>query len=476
MTDAETLTLTIASEEEMAAFGMDLAGALRPRDRVGLVGDLGAGKSTLARAALRALAGDPSFEVPSPTFTIVQEYPELSPAVRHVDLYRVEGGDTAELGLGEGDAAELIEWPKAPLPVTIAIAFGSDEDTREMTVTGPAAFLTRLRRQREAARFLARAGWGTARRQPVKTDASTRLYARVKGSATRAILMDAPPHEPSDYARRARLADGNMNAFLTVGDALRRSGLAAPATIAVDTEAGFLLMEDFGDDKVATASAIVPDRYIAAIEALAAFHEAPPEMPLPGDPAFAPPLFDADLAAIEVALFPEWYQRAPQDPAFAALWRDAIEALPRDGDRLALRDFHSPNLMWRGEEEGISRIGFLDYQDAMIAPAAYDVVSLGQDARIDVPDDVEAAIVDRYLALRPKVDRTAFMRAYHVLGAERATRVLGVFRRLNDRDGKPQYLAHIPRVRRALAKNLNAEPALLPLRDWFAQNSDVMAT
>jgi aminoglycoside/choline kinase family phosphotransferase len=177
---------------------------------------------------------------------------------------------------------------------------------------------------------------------------------------------------------------------------------------------------------------------------------------------------------MEVALFPEWYARTPPDPAFEALWRDVIGRLPREADRLALRDYHSPNLLWLPDRQGIARIGVIDYQDAMIAPAAYDVVSLAQDARVDVPDDLEAAILARYLAGRPGLDGDAFLTAYRVLGAERATRILGVFRRLNDRDGKPQYLPHLPRLRRALARNLAAEPLLAPLRDWFARHSTVL--
>ncbi len=471
------IQIAIASEDEMATFGAELASTLRKGDRVGLVGDLGAGKSTLARATLRSLAGDPAFEVPSPTFTIVQDYPELTPHVRHVDLYRVEGGDIAELGLGEDDAAELIEWPREALPVTIQISFGADECARQITVTAPPAWAARLQRQRAATAFLAGAGWGEAHRQPLKTDASTRGYSRVSGSTSRAVLMDSPVFTPGpdSYPVRARLADGNLGAFLALGAALRSAGLVAPVSIAVDMVEGFLLMEDFGDEKIASPTGIYPERYAVAAEALAAFHEAPPALPLPGPPPYQPPRFDADLSAIEVALFAQWYQRAPLDPDYAAMWRAVIEDLPRDDDRLALRDFHSPNLMWREGEEGISRIGFLDYQDAMIAPSAYDMVSLAQDARIDVPDDVEAELVARYLAARPGVDPAPFKRAYHVLGAQRATRVLGVFRRLNDRDGKPQYLAHLPRVRRALAKNLTAEPSLAPLADWFATHSDVMS-
>lgn len=470
----EQLVLTVPDEAEMAEFGGEVARTLAPGDRVGLVGDLGAGKTALARAILRTLAGDPGYEVPSPTFTIVQDYPELTPPVRHVDLHRVGSGETGELGLGEGQA-ELVEWPHARLPITITIAFGPDEGARTLTVDAPARWLGTLERHRRATDFLRRAGWADAARAPINADASSRRYERLRRGSDRAILMDAPVFTPAPdtYARRARLADGNIGAFVAVGAALGAAGLCAPAVLACDLDPGFLLLDDLGDEKIAGAQIHV-ERYEAAMDALAAFHAAPPTLPLPGPPAYDPPRFDADLAAVEVALFPQWYLRAPQDEAFTALWREAIEALPREDDRLALRDVHSPNLMWLVEREGIARVGWIDYQDAMIAPSAYDVVSLAQDARIDVPEDVEAALVARYLAGRPGLDEAAFRRGYHVLGAERATRILGVFRRLNDRDGKPQYLAHLPRVRRALARNLAAEPSLAPLQGWFAANTDVM--
>jgi tRNA threonylcarbamoyl adenosine modification protein YjeE len=475
--------VAVANEAEMRAFGAALARTLSPRDRVALIGELGAGKTTLARAVLRILGDDPDLEVPSPTFTIVQSY-DLRIPVRHVDLYRIGGAaELAELGLGEGDAAELVEWPREEMPITITIAFGADDEQRTVTVEAPEEFVVRLRRHLALGRFLSAAGWGWARRRTIAGDASTRRYERLDGDGP-AILMDAPVYTPGPdaYATRARLADGNIHAFLAVGEALRARGLSAPEPLAVDAREGFLLLEDLGDAKVHEAGRAIPERYLVAADALAAFHRDPLPLPLPGPdlPAFAagravpaprvphgPPLFDADLAAVEVGVFEEWYARTPPDAAFEALWRAAIDALPRDDDRVALRDYHSPNLLWLARREGIARIGIIDYQDAMIAPSSYDVVSLAQDARVDVPDDLEAAIVERYLAARPGVDRDAFLTAYAVVGAERATRILGVFRRLNDRDGKPQYLPHIPRLRRYLEKSL-AHPALADLRAWFA--------
>ena len=474
---SETLALAIAGEAETAELGADIAAILKPGERIGLVGDLGAGKTTLARAILRALADDPALEVPSPTFTIVQAY-DLRVPVRHVDLYRVgNAGELAELGLGDGEAAELVEWPREALPITLAIGFdAADDDARRITVEGDAGFVGRLRREREKRTFLAAAEWGEARRTPLKQDASTRSYERLYRKDTRAVLMDAPAFvlAPDSYPARARLADGNNYAFLAVGALLAERGLSAPAVIAADPDAGFLLLEDLGDDKIAEAGAPVAERYLAAADALAAFHREPPSLPLPGPRPYMPPLFDADLATLEVGLFPQWFMRTEPDAEFEGLWRSAIEGLWRGDDRLALRDYHSPNCLWLPERKGVAKVGVIDYQDAMIAPSAYDVASLAQDARIRIPDALEADILARYLAGRPGLDIARWREAYHIVGAQRATRIAGVFRRLNDRDGKPQYLAHIPHVLAALAKNLAAAPSLAPLCAWFETHTAVM--
>nr|WP_269751193.1 phosphotransferase [Acuticoccus mangrovi] len=360
------------------------------------------------------------------------------------------------------------------MPVTIRIDIGENE-TRGLTIEAPDGVLDALARQEAIRAFLDGADWGRARRLTLKADASTRRYERLRRDGERAVLMDAPCFTPApdSYSVRARLADGNMGAFLAVGALLAERGLTVPAVKAADPEKGFLLLEDLGDEKVAVDGTPVVERYIAAAEALARFHAAPAPATL-GPPAYAPPRFDADLAAIEVALFPQWYQRAPVDPDFVGLWRGAIDAMWRGDDHLALRDYHSPNLLWLPERGGIARVGVIDYQDAMIAPTAYDVVSLAQDARVDVPDALEAEICARYLALRPDVDAARWWTTYHTLGAERATRILGVFRRLNDRDGKPQYLPHLPRLKRALARHLAAEPRLAPIRDWFAAHTTIL--
>ena len=155
------------------------------------------------------------------------------------------------------------------------------------------------------------------------------------------------------------------------------------------------------------------------------------------------------------------------------MWRELLgkpAAAPRTW---VMRDFHSPNLIWLGERAGILRVGIIDFQDAVLGPAAYDLVSLLQDARIDVPEQLELALLSRYIKARRATDAgfdpAAFAELYAILSAQRNTRLLGTFARLNRRDGKPHYLKHQPRIWTYLTRSL-AHPALTGFRDWYTAN------
>jgi aminoglycoside/choline kinase family phosphotransferase len=155
------------------------------------------------------------------------------------------------------------------------------------------------------------------------------------------------------------------------------------------------------------------------------------------------------------------------------MWRQLLEKPAAAPRTWVMRDFHSPNLIWLGERAGISRVGILDFQDTVLGPAAYDLVSLLQDARIDVPEQLELALLTRYIKTRRSDDANfdpgGFAEIYAIMSAQRNTRLLGTFARLNRRDGKPQYLQHQPRIWTYLKRSL-AHPALSVLRDWYAAN------
>jgi N-acetylmuramate 1-kinase len=188
---------------------------------------------------------------------------------------------------------------------------------------------------------------------------------------------------------------------------------------------------------------------------------------------------DYDLGAflIEAELLLDWYLPrfeitvAPSARAhFVTLWSEALKPALDAAPTWVLRDYHSPNLLWLEDRRGVSRIGILDFQDAVLGPAAYDVASLLQDARIEVPEALEAALFERYAAGRragePDFDVVGFERLYTVLAAQRATKILGIFSRLERRDGKAHYLRHMPRVWRHLRRSL-AHEALKVLFAWY---------
>jgi aminoglycoside/choline kinase family phosphotransferase len=223
----------------------------------------------------------------------------------------------------------------------------------------------------------------------------------------------------------------------------------------------------------------IVERYQAATDMLAVLHgkQLPETLPLLPHQDYTIPVFDTDALLIEVGLMPEWYlpdrDAAPSDvlqAEFFALWRElltSIEAAPRTW---VLRDFHSPNMIWLPARDGINQVGVIDFQDTVLGHAAYDVVSLLQDARIDVPEPIELAMLTRYikarLAAEPDFDPASFAEIYAIMSAQRNTRLLGTFARLNRRDGKPHYLKHQPRIWTYLNRSL-AHPRLTAFREWY---------
>ena len=322
-----------------------------------------------------------------------------------------------------------------------------------------------LDREREGQRraFAARAGWGDARRETIAGDASARRYERLARGDTTVVLMDDPPpgHSVVPFVRIARL--------------LRGMGCSAPEIFDSDEVLGFALLEDLGDDSFSAlltapdASSLERTLYEAATDVLIDLHRRPAPPDLPGyDPAWL--LSDAALI-LETAIGDT--AESPMAAEFETAWRGPLEEATQGPAVLCLRDFHAGNLMWlpaRGDggcgASGIGRVGLLDFQDARAGPAAYDLVSLLQDARRDLGGGLEAAMVARYLNASPDLDGAAFRAAYAILGAQRAVRIIGVFHRLAKRDSKPAYLAHLPRLWRHLDADL-VHPSLAPVRSWF---------
>jgi aminoglycoside/choline kinase family phosphotransferase len=198
------------------------------------------------------------------------------------------------------------------------------------------------------------------------------------------------------------------------------------------------------------------------------------------------PAYDMEALLIEVELLLDWYLprmganlTASARDVFIALWRDALQPAIDSPSTWVLRDYHSPNLIWLPEREGIARVGLLDFQDALMGPAAYDLASLLQDARVDVPEEMEINLISRYVRDRhardPDFDVAGFIRLYATMAGQRATKILGIFARLDLRDGKPQYLRHMPRIWAYLQRAL-AHPAQAPLKAWYDSHVPALKT
>lgn len=502
MTSPTTFSLALPNETATAHLMADLALLTGPADVITLSGDLGAGKTAAARAMIRYFAGDEELEVPSPTFTLAQTYDLPSFQLIHADLYRInDAAELEEIGLSplpEGTVA-LIEWPeRAPeaMPadrIDIALshrpALGSTARAAEITGHGKcAATVERLKALRQ---FLQDAGFAEAKRVCMAGDASIRSYARLVRDDGVFILMNSPkrPDGPAlyngkSYSAAVHLAE-EVKPFVAIANGLRAQSLSAPAIHHADLDAGFLITEDFGTAVVVEGDPPAPiaERYEAATDMLAALHrESLPEtLPLAPHITYTIPPFDTDAMLVEIGLMVEWYMpdrgvelSAELRTQFVTMWRELLDSkVATAAKSWVLRDFHSPNIIWLGEREGIKRIGIIDFQDTVLGPGAYDLVSLLQDARIDVPEQVELALFSRYIKARRAADESfdaaGFAELYAIMSAQRNTRLLGTFARLNRRDGKPQYLRHQPRIWTYLNRSL-AHPALADFRQWYTAN------
>jgi len=315
-------------------------------------------------------------------------------------------------------------------------------------------------RETRIVRFLAAHGWGTADRRRLAGDASFRHYDRLERDGRRAVLMDAPPPQE------------DVRPYVAIAELLRNMGYSAPRILAADAEHGLLLLEDFGDDtytRLLARGRGEAELYALAVDLLIDLHR-----------KFVParhsglPVFDDARALREVSLLLEWYwpaiQDAPLTPAlrdaYVAAWRAVLPKRHAVPDTLVLFDYHVDNLMILPDRKGVAACGLLDFQDALIAPRPFDLVSLLKDVRRDVSPDLVTAMRERYLAGFPALDRAAFDVSYAVIGAQRNTRILGTFARLLLRDGKPNYLQFMPRTWTLVESDI-AHPALAPVRDWF---------
>ncbi len=308
--------------------------------------------------------------------------------------------------------------------------------------------------------FLEKHGWKEKEISFLAGDASHRRYYRVRSSDDHVLLMDAPPPMES------------MENFIGIDKLLWNMGFSVPEILVTDVDQGLALIEDFGD---CTYTRILEDKtkydllYEVAVDVLIALHKK----------------FDASLHTDvqpytlgeymrEANLFVEWYYPKifKHDLSEAGLkdwdhcWKDALSVVLNSPKTLVLRDYHIDNLVWLKNRKGIQRCGLLDFQDALIGSPTYDLVSLLEDARHDVPKGIQNKMIARYLDAFPKLGHDDFFKEYYTVGAQRSTKIIGIFSRLAFRDGKRKYLSCIPRLWKWLESDL-AHPHLKSVKEWF---------
>jgi len=496
-TTVSPISFAHLNQDQLEVFANKLAAILEPGDTLYLIGDLGAGKSTFARALIQSIANNENLEVPSPTFPLLIPYETPRLAIAHYDLYRLnDPSECEELGLYDtlDTHLTLIEWPEqlagAPIKdrLEINLQESNDGQTRNLTLSAHGTKQATLERFNKIRAFLTQAGWDQAKWVFLQGDASTRSYIRLQQGDQKALLMNAPPQPDGPpiqngkpYSQIAHLAE-DMTSFVAIAQTLGAAGFHLPKIHHYDIEKGLLLISDFGDDQyydlIMNKGEDITALYEPAIDVLANLkHHHPHPMSL-DDKTYTLPPYDEVALSIETQLTIDWYwPYVKQHPcgtaekrAFQAIWSDLFKQLEKDNQNWVLRDYHSPNLIRLSREGANNAVGIIDFQDAVQGHCAYDVVSLCQDARLTIERTIEQQLLARYISTvqskDPQFNPQSFQTAYAITGAQRANKLLGIFIRLAERDGKPHYKAHLPRIWDYLERNLE-HPKLAPLKQWF---------
>ena len=313
---------------------------------------------------------------------------------------------------------------------------------------------TEMKPPATAGTFLKSHGWAGANIIPVAGDASFRRYFRVKDGDRNAILMDAPPpHE-------------DPRPFIEIAKYLRAQDFAAPEIYAEDLDRGLVLLEDFGDHRMREHLDYKPQDeekiYTQVVDLIRDLHDKP-----------AAPIAPYDWAQYrrEVELLTEWFCPAQSldvdQEGFIARWEQLLSSVIEAQAKpvTVMRDYHAENIMLLGD----GRLGLLDFQDALAGHPAYDLVSMLQDARRDVSDELEEKMLQYYLRDVDTEQAERFSSHYAILGAQRNTKIIGIFTRLYKRDGKERYLDFLPRMWGLLEKDLR-HPDLAEMKSWFDAN------
>lgn len=309
--------------------------------------------------------------------------------------------------------------------------------------------------------FLINHGWAGVRQAHLAGDASFRRYERIFDATRSAVLMDAPPPQE------------DVRPFIKMARHLYAMGYSSPQILAADEHTGLLLLEDLGDHTYTRVLADGGDElalYELAIDVLIDLHRRPADQAVPqGLPPYGNGRLLDEAFLITQWTYPSFAGQAASEQIrrdYGDIWLGLLPLVHGGPKTLVLRDYHVDNLLWLADRTGIKACGLLDFQDAVCGHPAYDLMSLLEDARRDLGEGIKTTMMERYLSAFPDLERAAFKDAFDILAVQRHAKVIGIFTRLFLRDGKPEYLVHIPRVWRLLEAALE-NPQLAEMKNWF---------
>ena len=495
-----TRDLNLSSEIETHRLAKCIAPILTQCDLVTLSGELGVGKTTFARSLIRVLANRSELTVTSPTFLLLQEYEGKSCLLVHADFYRlISQEELTEIGFSETleNAITIVEWPeRCPELIenaTVAIKFKLVSKnhglSRVASLTAETILLSFIFTEYHILTLLDDADWRDTLRELIAGDASGRRYERIINNVSSAVLMIVPPTNPDQiiranktYREIAKLSV-SLDTFVAVANGLLTYGFSAPKILKHDLQNGLILTEDLGSEPIYNDDGPIVERYEEAVRFLGTLHQISPPQHIPNydGTIYQIPRYDTEALLIEAELFIDWYipnltdyQISKEQRAnFLDIWKGLLEPLQSEPHGWTLRDFHSPNILWLRERSCVKRIGLIDIQDTVWGHHAYDLVSLLQDARVPISNNLELDLYELYIKIKFKddanFDAKGFSKSYAIYALQRVTKVLGIFVRLKLRDNKPEYLKFIPQLIFYLNRNIS-HPALFEYLQWLNMN------
>lgn len=299
--------------------------------------------------------------------------------------------------------------------------------------------------------------------EPLPRDVSPREYFRGRKGERDFILMLYP--DASAPHRKEMLG------FISLGAWLGQQGIKTPALYEKDERQCYALFEDLGVQSFGAClrdgSVNQGELYTLATDVLKILRQAE-ELP-DGLPLYKDSRIHENRRQIIDYYMPLLRKERPDDRAvqsYLSVWDEIETALLPCPQGFVHGDYHLENMIYVTHEIGVKRCGLIDYQDALYGPLPYDLVNLLEDARIDVPQDLRTAMIDRYCTGMSARDKAAFLDWYRVLGTQFHCRVIGLFIKLSAEQGRDSYLAHIDRLQTYILNALE-DPILSPLKLWF---------